>query len=120
MRNGIAVNVAKNATGTYYVWMTFDRYTLASMDFLTKAEAVECQKEVRARLDRLQMTKIKATLTDVHINTMIYEEYPVVEKLSIMDTMIVDLLRKHFVKTAKLIRDKFLEINLKFENEDDE
>jgi hypothetical protein len=119
MRNGIRIDIKKDKeNGTYSVMAYFgnDSFVCKAID---KEDAERCRNSAKELLDKIRLSKLKATLTDVEITNISYQKFPMLDK-GIFEDMLRDLLRGNFVKTAKYVRDKFLEINLKYMHNEEE
>ena len=111
MRTGLRVEVKKNkAMGTYFVEAHFGNDVFVCV-VIDKDDAIRCRDNAKTLLDRIKVSKLKATLTDVEINSLSYHKVPMADK-GIFEDMLRDLLRNNFVKTAKYVRDYLLEVNL--------
>lgn len=106
-------------SGKYRVFLHIGAGSLSYEGSVTKEDAESFLEELKKELNRDRIRKLKSTLTDADISSLSYEEYPISSR-GIFENMIVDLLRREFVKKAKKIRDMLMSINLndkEYENE---
>lgn len=112
MRPGIRVEIKKNKIdSTYSVEAYFGNDTFVCKKIGSKDDAERCRDDAKELLDKIKLSKLKATLTDVEINNLSYKRIPLSDK-GIFEEMLRELLRGNFVKTAKFIRDMLFELNL--------
>jgi hypothetical protein len=98
-------------SGKYRVFLHIGAGSLSYENLNTKDDAESFLANLKMELDRDRIRKVRSTLTDADISSLSYEEYPMSSR-GVFENMIVDLLRKEFVKKAKKIRDMLMSINL--------
>lgn len=120
MRVGIRIEIKKDKeSGIYSAEAHFGNNIFICSNIKNREDAIQCSNEAKELLNKIKLSKLKATLTDVEINNLSYNEIPFSDK-GIFDDMLRNLLRGNFVKTAKFIRDRLFEINLKDINDEEE
>ena len=118
MRPGLRVEIKKNKeSGVYSVEVYFGNDTFVCNKIEDKQHAEKCRDNAKTLLDRIKLSKLKATLTDVEINNLAYQRIPSNDK-GMLEDMLRGLLRGNFVQTAKFIRDRLFELNLNDEDND--
>lgn len=112
MRPGLRVEIKKNKEkNTYSVEVYFGYDTFVCNNVTDKQDAERCRDNAKKLLNRIKLSKLKATLTDVEINALAYQRIQLNDK-GIFEDMLRVLLRGNFVKTAIFIRDRLFELNL--------
>lgn len=112
MRPGLRVEIKKNKEkNTYSVEVYFGNDTFVCNTVMDKQNAERCRDNAKLLLDKIKISKLKATLTDGEINSLSYQRVPINDK-GIFEDMLRNLLRDNFIKTAKFIRDRLFELNL--------